>query len=88
MAETQKDLRRAQEQKERVTEHKEKVKTSRETLGKYFYDLSKLVFGVMVLGIVIPWVSEFGNTNYWIIFGVGLFTTIALANLGNRILKK
>ena len=30
-------------------ETKEKEKTSRETLGKYFYDLSKLSFGAMVL---------------------------------------
>ena len=33
-------------------EEKEKQKTSRETLGKFFYDLAKTTFAVMVLGNV------------------------------------
>ena len=30
-------------------EDKEKEKTARETLGKYFYDMSKLIFTAVVL---------------------------------------
>lgn len=30
-------------------ENKEKEKTARETLGKYFYDMSKLIFTAVVL---------------------------------------
>ncbi len=30
-------------------EEKEKEKTARETLGKYFYDMSKLIFATVVL---------------------------------------
>lgn len=30
-------------------EDKEKEKTARETLGKYFYDMSKLIFATVVL---------------------------------------
>ena len=41
-------------QMEVIKESKEREKTSRETLGKYFYDLSKLAFGAMVLGVVVP----------------------------------
>ena len=31
-------------------EEKEKIKTARETLGRYFYDLSKTSFGTGLLG--------------------------------------
>ena len=87
MSNTQKDLKRSQELMEQKVETKEKERTSREILGKYLYDLSKLVFGVMVLGVIIPWLTDDENKNYWLIFGVGLFSTIILALFGNRILK-
>ena len=87
MGNTQKDLKRSQELVEHKVETKEKLKTSRETLGKYFYDLSKLVFGVMILGVIIPWLTDIENNNYWLIFGIGIFSTIILALFGNRILK-
>lgn len=75
-------------QQELKKEVKEKEKVSRETLGKYFYDLSKLTFGAMVLGIVIPWLSELDNPDYLIIFGIGFFTTIMLAISGYKIIKR
>jgi len=87
MSNTQKDLKKSQEMHEQKIETKEKERTSREILGKYLYDLSKLVFGVMVLGVVIPWITDAENKNYWLIFGIGLFSTIVLALFGNRILK-
>ena len=69
-------------------ELKEKDKVSRETLGKYFYDLSKLSFGAMVLGVVVPWFSDADNDKYWILLAIGLFTTTFLAFFGYRIIKK
>lgn len=42
-------------QMEVIKESKEKEKTSREILGKYFYDLSKLAFGARILN----------SSNYW-----------------------
>ena len=76
------------EQIEVRKETKEKEKVSRETLGKYFYDLSKLSFGAMVLGVVVPWLSELDNPNYWIVLLIGLFTTIMLAMSGYKIIKR
>ena len=69
-------------------ELKEKDKVSRETLGKYFYDLSKLSFGAMVLGVVVPWFSDADNDKYWVLLAIGLFTTTFLAFFGYRIIKK
>ncbi len=70
-------------------DNKEKSRTARETLGKYFYDLSKLVFSIMVLGNV---VDLFGKNHYGIMnlvsFCLGVFATWALALVGNKILKK
>ena len=68
---------------------KEKEKTVRETLGKYFYDLSKLVFTVMVLGNM---TAIFGITEFdykvAIAFFVGTLATWVLATTGNEILKR
>ena len=70
----------------KVTKEKEKI--SRETLGKYFYDLSKLSFGAMVLGVVVPWFSERNNTEYLILFAIGILATTSLAFFGYKIIKK
>lgn len=76
------------EQVEVKKETKEKEKTSRETLGKYFYDLSKLSFGAMVLGVVVPWFSDSDNPDYWILLAIGIFTTACLAFFGYKIIKR
>lgn len=75
------------EKQEEKKETKEKEKTSRETLGKYFYDLSKLSFGAMVLGVVVPWFSESDKENYWILLLIGLFATTSLALFGYKIIR-
>ena len=41
------------EQQEVKKEVKEKEKTSRETLGKFFYDLAKISFTALVVGSVV-----------------------------------
>lgn len=75
-------------QQEMRKEIKEKERTSRETLGKYFYDLSKLSFGAMVLGVVVPWFSESEKESYWILLLIGLFTTASLAFFGYKIIRR
>lgn len=39
-------------------EEKEKIKTARETLGRYFYDLSKISFGTGLLGTFLPYFTK------------------------------
>ncbi|KAA5266262.1 hypothetical protein F2Z12_23560 [Bacteroides faecis] len=76
------------EKQEEKKERKEKDKTSREILGKYFYDLSKLSFGAMVLGVVVPWFSESDKENYWLLLLIGLFTTASLAYFGYKVIRR
>lgn len=74
--------------KEARTATKENEKISRETLGKYFYDLSKLSFGAMVLGVIVPWFTNMQESSfYWILFLIGIFTTILFAMSGYRTIK-
>lgn len=76
------------EKQEEKKERKEKDKTSREIPGKYFYDLSKLSFGAMVLGVVVPWFSESDKESYWLLLLIGLFTTASLAYFGYKVIRR
>ena len=70
-------------------ENKENEKTARETLGKYFYDMSKLIFTAVVLTNI---TALFGLSNFaWksaALLIVGLISTYATAIIGNKILRK
>ncbi len=70
-------------------EDKEKEKTARETLGKYFYDMSKLIFATVVLTNLS---ALFGLVDFsWksiVLFCVGLIATYATAVMGNKILRR
>lgn len=72
---------------EKKTERKEKNKISREELGKYFFDLSKLSFGAMVLGVIVPWITKTNEHPYWVLLIIGMFTTASLAFFGYKIIK-
>ena len=67
------------ERQEEKREGKEKEKTSRETLGKYFYDLSKLSFTALFLGGGVSLVLDFQNINYWVLVSFGAFTSFILS---------
>lgn len=69
-------------------ELKEIDKVSRETLGKFFYDLAKLVFaGVVLVNASSIYISE--NKVYVIFMMIsGLVLTFGLAFLGYLILKR
>lgn len=76
-----------EKQQEERKETKEKEKLSRETLGKYFYDLSKLTFTALVLGGIISFTSDTPNWIYGLIIIFGSFSAFILAYAGFKILK-
>jgi hypothetical protein len=75
---------RQQEEKKEV---KEKDKTRRERLAGYFFDLSKLSFAGLVIGVVIPLYSDLSNENNWYSICTGILLTIISAVFANKILK-
>lgn len=75
-------------QQEAVKDAKEVEKLSRETLGKFFYDLAKIVFTGIVVGDIITYVSDTSKQFLWVFVAVGLFATIILAYVGYQIIKK
>ena len=71
-----------------LREDKDRVKTSREELGKFFYDLAKMTFGAMVLGSGVALVTGTGApTAYLILLSIGVFASGFLAGIGNKVLK-
>ena len=56
-------------------EVKEKEKTSRETLGKFFYDLAKISFTALVVGSVVSVATQQEKVEYWILILIGIFVT-------------
>jgi hypothetical protein len=75
-------------QQEARKEIREKDRASRETLGKYFYDLSKLSFGAMVIGVIVPWFSDLRNQGYLLLFSISSLSTFFFAYFGYKILNK
>jgi hypothetical protein len=75
---------RQQEEKKDV---REKDKTRREKLAGYFFDLSKLSFAGLVIGVVIPLYSDLSNENNWYSICTGILLTIISAVFANKILK-
>ncbi|MDB8915380.1 MULTISPECIES: DUF6722 family protein [Parabacteroides] len=70
------------------SEQKERDKVSRETLGKFFYDLAKLVFTTMALVGGVSLIIEEPQTKQVILLVAGLCFTILLAYIGFLILKR
>lgn len=69
-------------------EDKAKERTSREELGKFFFDIAKATFTVMVLTNTI---AMFINKNFELAIGVfviGVFATYIMAQIGYSIIKK
>lgn len=56
----------------------------REALGKYFYDLSKLTFAGLVLGLIVPLTQDFQNMLLYGLFVVGAIMVYFFAFLGNK----
>ena len=71
-------------------EDREKEKTSRENLGKFFYDLAKANFTTNVAGCILSMVmkEKYDDAMVWGLLSFGLASTAILAYVGFRILKK
>lgn len=76
-----------EKQMEGKNEGKERDKTRRENLGKYFFDLSKLMFAAIVLGEILILQKDMSDTTSWLMIGLGGALTYILAWIGNKILK-
>ena len=68
-------------------EMKKRDATRREKLAGYFFDLSKLIFAGMVIGLILPLLSDTENAKMWIIAVIGIILTTLSALLANKILK-
>jgi len=68
-------------------ERKEKNKVRREKLAGYFFDISKLSFTGLVVGVLLPLISNSQDISIWIAAVMGLLLTISAALLANNILK-
>lgn len=69
-------------------DNSEREKSTRENLGKFFYDLAKATFTIMVLTNTL---ALFTSDNYvfaLIVFVVGMLTTAVLARIGYSIFKR
>ena len=69
-------------------EVKEKEKVSRKTLGKFFYDLAKTSFTVMVAGSAVSFFTDKVQTPYWLLLATGVFVTTIFACIGYTIIKR
>lgn len=74
-------------QQEAKKETKEKDKVRKEKLASYFFDLSKLSFAGLVIGIVVPLYSNITNENNWYVVITGIMLATISALLANKILK-
>ncbi|WP_303141244.1 DUF6722 family protein [uncultured Parabacteroides sp.] len=66
---------------------RDREKLSRETLGKFFYDLAKLAFAALVIGSVASVVIKKDNIDSWVIISIGAFVTYIFAYIGYKIIK-
>jgi len=77
-----------EKQLEIIKATKEKERISKETLGKFFYDLAKTSFTVMVAGSAVSFFTNQEQTPYWILLTVGVFVTSVFASIGYTIIKR
>lgn len=67
---------------------KERVKVSRETLGKFFYDLARTCFAAMIIGAIVGFFKkDVSGEACVVLVTVGIFSTTAFASVGYYILK-
>ena len=77
-----------EKQLEIIKATKEIERISKETLGKFFYDLAKTSFTVMVAGSAVSFFTNQEQTPYWILLTVGVFVTSVFASIGYTIIKR
>lgn len=73
---------------EEEKEIKERKKVQREKLATFFYDLAKLSFAALVLGIISPILTDdSANTATGIVALFGLLLTLSFAIIAHKILN-
>ncbi len=75
------------EQQKAKEEQNERDRTSRENLGKFFYDLAKLSFATLVIGSTASVIIKEDDVDSWIIISIGAFVTYIFAYIGYKIIK-
>ncbi len=75
-------------QQEVRRETTEKEKLSRETLGKFFFDLAKLVFTAMALVGGVSLIIDEPQTKQGVLAVMGILLTYTFAIIGYKILKR
>lgn len=74
---------------ERKKEEKDGQRARRAELGKFFYDLAKTAFAVMVVGNIVGIFGEEQDTGKIVAMVVlGIVSTALLAFIGDRTLKR
>lgn len=66
-------------------------KNSRERLNKlatYFFDLSKLCFTGLVLGIIVILATDYENIIMWLMLVLGISCTTTFSMIANKLLKQ
>lgn len=76
---------RLQKEKQEI---KEKERLSRETLGKFFYDLAKLVFASMVLVGGVSLIINEPQAKQLVLVVIGIFLTYLFSYIGYNVLKR
>ena len=76
-----------EKQLEVIKERKDKDKIRREKLAGYFFDISKLSFAGLVIGIILPLFTNVGDLKIWCAATLGLVLTILSALFANKILR-
>lgn len=75
------------EQQKKQGEAKEKNRLRKEKLAGFFFDIAKLTYAGMVIGVIIPLLSDFDDAKSWVVASFGILLTAASATLANKILK-
>lgn len=75
------------EQQKKQGEAKEKNRVRKEKLAGFFFDIAKLTYAGMVIGVVMPMLSDYDNAKSWVAASFGMLLTTASAMLTNKILK-
>lgn len=75
-------------QQEAKKEVKEKERTSRETLGKFFYDLAKLVFTAMALVGGVSLIIDEPQIKQGVLLATGMLLTYIFASIGYNIFNR
>lgn len=77
-------------QLEEQKDKKELNRSRKEKLASYFFDLSKVTYTVLVVGLLVNVIQEQDFTNIVLVISVvlGVLISIIFARIGNNILKK